>query len=427
MSNATTPLVSVCLPTYNRADLLDLCLTRLADLNRVDLQYEIVVSDNCSTDETADVVRSHASTLQRLSYQRMKQNNGPLLNWHNAVRHATGEFVTYLGDDDRLIPEGLVGHLDVMRRRPELVATYADWISFDDEREVELNRYYSFLKQRAEFDAQSRFQALDFILNNQVLPETGILRRGALLRALPFVKVGYPYLQYLYQMLRQGTIAFDLVPFYVENRVVKAHLDRGNWQGMGLWLVNDEMRTSIEMIVLRAFQDSGFPTIPDERRAQIREFVEVRLQQRYQLEALVARLQGNFILASELQRRWTLWQGTSQPLDMQTEIDQVVVPAALQAIKETFESTSSTDSVAFHGFKTPDIPDAFADRYPSIPVAHDTPAAWEAFGRAKNGHLHVMKTEADLRGLPIQGNVVLFERLIDFYQTTSFNIGLGAI
>lgn len=52
----STPFLSICIPTYNRADFLRLCLKRLQELEGVLPDFEIIVSDNASTDHTASVL-----------------------------------------------------------------------------------------------------------------------------------------------------------------------------------------------------------------------------------------------------------------------------------------------------------------------------------------------------------------------------------
>lgn len=418
---ATPPTLSICLPTYNRERLLDLCLARLDELNRTALTFEVVVSDNCSTDGTPDVVRRHAETLPSLVYHRMREHCGSGHNWQNAIRHARGEFVVYLADDDRLIAENLAAHVEAMRRNRALVATYADWICWDDRTEEEIYRYFTqFLPHRQEYSPDERLGALEFILQTPILPEIAIFRRANLLRALPSVKVGYVHLQILYHMLRQGTIAFDPLPFYVENRFVKEEYARNPAQSLGLWLINDDMRTTFDVVLLKAYQDLGFPSVPAAARERVRELIERRLQNRYHLEAGVACASGNFILASELHRRWILWRGDESPLELQAEIDTVVVPAALQAVAESFEAVSGCESVAFHGFKTPRLAEAFASRHPTIPLAGSPETAWQALLDGEWRHLHVVRSAGDLPPGALPGNVLLFDNLLDLYQTTAF-------
>ncbi len=93
------PRLSICIPTYNRAALLDHCLEQLDGLP-VDGSIEIVVSDNASTDETADVLAAHSARAPHLRAHRLVQNQGLWGNRMNVLRRATGEVVTFLADDD---------------------------------------------------------------------------------------------------------------------------------------------------------------------------------------------------------------------------------------------------------------------------------------------------------------------------------------
>ena len=54
------PLISICIPTYNRAELLDYCLENLAALKDCGRPVEIVISDNGSTDRTPEVIEAHS-------------------------------------------------------------------------------------------------------------------------------------------------------------------------------------------------------------------------------------------------------------------------------------------------------------------------------------------------------------------------------
>src|SRR5438128_10283636 len=138
------PLFSICIPTYNRADLLDYCLEHLRELERFQKPFEIIVSDNASTDDTRQKVAAKQMVLPYLRYSRQVTNVGVTGNYQNAIRRATGNLVIYLADDDSIIPENLIQHIERMEREPDLAAVYADWIAYDDDQERELHRYFHF-------------------------------------------------------------------------------------------------------------------------------------------------------------------------------------------------------------------------------------------------------------------------------------------
>jgi len=104
----TTPLLSICVPTYNRANRLRLMLqAALPQVAEYADKVELWVSDNASADETRQVVEE-ARALGPLNYSRNETNVGLVSNVIKlATELARGEFVWVLGDDDLLRPGAL--------------------------------------------------------------------------------------------------------------------------------------------------------------------------------------------------------------------------------------------------------------------------------------------------------------------------------
>ncbi|MFY7907629.1 MAG: glycosyltransferase family 2 protein, partial [Burkholderiaceae bacterium] len=76
------PELSIVIPTFNRADMLGQALA--SALAQQDVDLEVVVSDNASTDHTAAVVAAHAGN-PRLRYFRNETNLGMVANWRLAI------------------------------------------------------------------------------------------------------------------------------------------------------------------------------------------------------------------------------------------------------------------------------------------------------------------------------------------------------
>jgi glycosyltransferase involved in cell wall biosynthesis len=99
--------LSICIPTYNRAPHLNNCLhSIILNQSRSTIDFEVCVSDNCSTDETEKIV-SRAQECIDIQYQKNKRNLGLAGNFLKVVGMAKGEFVWILGDDDLLMPHAL--------------------------------------------------------------------------------------------------------------------------------------------------------------------------------------------------------------------------------------------------------------------------------------------------------------------------------
>jgi len=102
-SPAMQPRFSIVVPTRERANTLWYTLKSV--LSQDYDNCEIIVSDNCSGDETHNVVKSF--TDRRLKYLRTEKRLSMSRNWEFALNHCSGEFVTFLGDDDALMPDAL--------------------------------------------------------------------------------------------------------------------------------------------------------------------------------------------------------------------------------------------------------------------------------------------------------------------------------
>lgn len=108
------PRFTIGIPTYNRADLLRQSLASAVGQSSPDV--EVLVSDNASTDETPQVVRSFGD---RVRYHRNPSNIGSWPNFARLVELAGGEFFSWLQDDDLL-------HRDFARRAADALALSED-------------------------------------------------------------------------------------------------------------------------------------------------------------------------------------------------------------------------------------------------------------------------------------------------------------
>jgi len=92
-------LVTIAIPTYNRADKY-LKQTLESALNQTYENLEILVSDNCSTDNTEELVLSYSDS--RLRYFKQKENLGPRGNSNFLLSKAKGKYFHMFHDDDRI-------------------------------------------------------------------------------------------------------------------------------------------------------------------------------------------------------------------------------------------------------------------------------------------------------------------------------------
>ena len=117
--NTSRPLLSIAVPTYNRASSLRRSLSSLAaqivGIQGYKTVLELIVSDNCSTDNTAEIV-SAISTQVPLIYIRNENNLGMEGNFISCFDRARGVYVWTISDDDLLVDGALEGILKVLSR-----------------------------------------------------------------------------------------------------------------------------------------------------------------------------------------------------------------------------------------------------------------------------------------------------------------------
>ena len=94
---ATLPLITIGIPTYNRAA-GTLPMTLESALGQEYPNVEVVVSDNCSVDNTQEVVRGFG--VDRVNYIRQQENIGVTNNYNACLRAARGDYFLLLHDDD---------------------------------------------------------------------------------------------------------------------------------------------------------------------------------------------------------------------------------------------------------------------------------------------------------------------------------------
>jgi glycosyltransferase involved in cell wall biosynthesis len=89
--------------------------------------FELVISDNASTDDTAEVVLSFGDP--RIRYFRNDRNIGAPANWQNAVANALGRYCAIIGDDDRWAPTLLERLVPPLDDNPDVDVAFSDhWL-----------------------------------------------------------------------------------------------------------------------------------------------------------------------------------------------------------------------------------------------------------------------------------------------------------
>ncbi|MFT4250444.1 MAG: glycosyltransferase family 2 protein [Candidatus Woesearchaeota archaeon] len=98
---AKQPLVSIIIPTYNRAELVTRAIQ--SALKQTHKNIEIIVIDDCSTDNTEQAIKQIKD--KRVQYKKNKRNSGAPTSRNNGLAQAKGEYINFLDDDDEIHPK----------------------------------------------------------------------------------------------------------------------------------------------------------------------------------------------------------------------------------------------------------------------------------------------------------------------------------
>ncbi len=103
-------LLTIAIPTYNRApDLLNMLESIKSETtnNTISNNIEILVIDNCSTDETRSLCAEYSSNIRNFRYIRNEHNIGLTGNMYKCLTEALGEYIWAIGDDETILKNGL--------------------------------------------------------------------------------------------------------------------------------------------------------------------------------------------------------------------------------------------------------------------------------------------------------------------------------
>lgn len=168
------PRISIGVPVYNGENFLGDALDSL--LGQTFRDFEIVISDNASTDRTEQICAMYAARDSRIRYVRNDRNLGPGPNYNRTFALATGEYFKWAAHDDTYAPQYLEKCVEVLDRDPTVVLCHSK-TAFIDSNGKEIGRYDGKLNSDS-LEVQARFRAL--VMNVKCFEIFGVIRSSAL-------------------------------------------------------------------------------------------------------------------------------------------------------------------------------------------------------------------------------------------------------
>lgn len=165
-TNVATP-ITIGMPVYNGASTLRPVLDSL--LNQTWIGFELIISDNASTDDTSRICREYSEKDKRIRYVRQPCNIGAEANFRYVLDVAESEFFMWAAADDVRSPDFLERNLAFLRANPEYVASTSptrfagkifDLRAMGDAPLIEEDRYQRLVNFFNAWHANGRFYAL---------------------------------------------------------------------------------------------------------------------------------------------------------------------------------------------------------------------------------------------------------------------------
>lgn len=107
------PLVSIIIPTYNVETYISETIECV--LNQTFNDWELVITDDCSTDTTVDIIKKYINTDSRIRLSVLPNNSGAAKARNNSIEKAKGRYIAFLDSDDWWFPTKLEKQISFMQ------------------------------------------------------------------------------------------------------------------------------------------------------------------------------------------------------------------------------------------------------------------------------------------------------------------------
>jgi glycosyltransferase involved in cell wall biosynthesis len=175
------PQVSVGLPVYNGERYIKDAIQSI--LRQTFTDFELIISDNASTDDTERICRGFAEQDRRIRYDRNPHNLGAAANYNRVFALSTGKYFKWAAHDDVCAPAYLAKCVDILERYPSVVLCYPRAKIIDDtgipikdyDDGLHLDAEQPSRRLRGYFLTQLAFQPVFGVMRRAVLAQTPLI------------------------------------------------------------------------------------------------------------------------------------------------------------------------------------------------------------------------------------------------------------
>jgi teichuronic acid biosynthesis glycosyltransferase TuaG len=125
----TDPIVSIIMPTYNSQNYVSESIESI--VNQTFAQWELIITDDCSTDNTMEIINKFKTIDSRIKVYALDENLGAGFARNNSIKMAKAKYIAFCDSDDQWIPKKLEQQLKFMSQH-DLQFSFTDYKVIDD-------------------------------------------------------------------------------------------------------------------------------------------------------------------------------------------------------------------------------------------------------------------------------------------------------
>lgn len=137
------PKISVLLPAYNHENYIEETIESV--LNQTFSDFELLISDDCSTDQTVQLIKGFSD--KRITGVYFEENRGTVRSLNHLLNLAKGEYIAVIGSDDVWEPDKLEKQLEILEADENIAACFS-WATIIDENSNRVNKDSAFPIER---------------------------------------------------------------------------------------------------------------------------------------------------------------------------------------------------------------------------------------------------------------------------------------
>ncbi|MBE5747094.1 MAG: glycosyltransferase family 2 protein [Clostridiales bacterium] len=211
--------VSVIIPVYNAGKFLDRTLNSI--FAQTYKNVEIVLVDDCSKDNSAEIIKKYQETHPEIVYHLQETNQGAAVARNTALELAKGRYVAFLDSDDMWYPDKLEKQLALMKEKDAAFCFAAiEMVNNDDE----------VVKKKRKVKEKINYR---FLLHNTMIATSSVVvdreKKGDF--RMPLRRGGQDYATWL-MLMRDGTVAYGINEALVKYRVGNKSLSSNKFKSI---------------------------------------------------------------------------------------------------------------------------------------------------------------------------------------------------